>query len=763
MDRILVTDPWKIVEQGFDPAAMRESESLFSLGNGAMGGRGNFEETYSGDTLPGHYVGGIFYPDKTRVGWWKNGYPESFAKVLNAAFWIGVEVMVEGETLDLNQCEVTAFRRELDMRRGVLTRLFEATLPSGRRVSVQAERFVSLARLEAGAVRYRITPLGAEALISLEAFVDGDVRNEDANYDEHFWEQVGTTPSSLTMRTRKSGFTVCWAQHSRLSTSTGTVPQCEITTREGRIGERFTVRAAADEAVVLEKVVGITSSQNHVKAELRIRAEGVATSALEAGFETLLGEHTRAWAEKWEHGDIQIGGDDKAQQGIRFCIFQLLQTYTGHDARLNIGPKGFTGEKYGGSTYWDTEAYCFPFYLSSVGEQVARQLLTYRYNQLPQAIENAAKLGFTDGAALYPMVTMTGQECHNEWEITFEEIHRNGAIARAVDYYCRYTGSRDYLAQGGLEVLIGIARFWVQRVNWSDQRQGYVMLGVTGPNEYENNVNNNWYTNYIARWCLRYAAEAARWVGESRPDDYRRIVEKTGLKEAEFSQWEQVARELVLPQIETAQGTLFLQQDGYLDKEQRLARELAPDQRPINQHWSWDRILRSCFIKQADVLQGLYFFQDDFDRQTLRCNFDFYEPRTVHESSLSPCVHAILAARLDDADKAYELYLRTARLDLDDYNREIREGLHVTSMAGSWLAVVEGFGGVCLAADGTLSIDPKLPRAWQSLRFRINYRNALIDCLVTPGKLLLTSSEPVQLSVRGVPAVVDTHPFQIAL
>ena len=211
------------------------------------------------------------------------------------------------------------------------------------------------------------------------------------------------------------------------------------------------------------------------------------------GFDTMLAEQAAAWAEKWKHNDIMIAGDAAAQQGIRFNIFQLNQTYTGEDDRLNIGPKGFTGEKYGGSTYWDTEAYCVPFYLATADQKVARNLLLYRYKQLGKAIENAKLLGFKDGAALYPMVTMDGTECHNEWEITFEEIHRNGAIAYAIFNYVRYTGDEAYLAEYGLEVLIAISRFWAQRITLSAERQQYVMLGVTGPNEYENNVNNNWY------------------------------------------------------------------------------------------------------------------------------------------------------------------------------------------------------------------------------------------------------------------------------
>ena len=228
--------------------------------------------------------------------------------------------------------------------------------------------------------------------------------------------------------------------------------------------------------ITIYKYAANLSSQNYAAEVLEDNLRGTLLHISEKGFKTMLAEQAAAWDKKWKHNDIIIEGDASAQQAIRFNIFQLNQTYTGEDDRLNIGPKGFTGEKYGGSTYWDTEAYCVPFYLSTADQKVTRNLLLYRYKQLGKAIDNAKLLGFKDGAALYPMVTMDGTECHNEWEITFEEIHRNGAIAYAIFNYVRYTGDEQYLADYGLEVLIAIARFWAQRVNWSDDKQQYVML-----------------------------------------------------------------------------------------------------------------------------------------------------------------------------------------------------------------------------------------------------------------------------------------------
>ncbi|MEG2612954.1 MAG: glycoside hydrolase family 65 protein, partial [Alistipes sp.] len=395
------TDEWKIVEDYFDAAHVKAAESLFALGNGVMGGRANFEEHYSGDSLQGNYIGGVYYPDKTRVGWWKNGYPEHFAKVLNAAFWIGVDVWIDGEELDLAKVQILHFYRELDMLHGVLRRRMTVRFENGTEAAVDIERFLPLAHRQTGVVRYSVTPLNRAVEVAFMPYINADVRNTDANYDEKFWEHVATEGDAVQMRTRKSGFEVAWAQ---CCTLVGT--NAEVNTSDKLVSEIHTLAVAQNSTATLYKYVGICSSLNHPAAELITSARAVATEAAVVGFDALAAEQTAAWEQRWRTCDVTIEGDAKAQQGIRFCIFMLLQTYTGGDSRLNIGPKGFTGEKYGGVTYWDTEAYCLPFYLATTGAEVARELLIYRYNQLDKAIENAAQLGFTAGAALYPMVTV---------------------------------------------------------------------------------------------------------------------------------------------------------------------------------------------------------------------------------------------------------------------------------------------------------------------------------------------------------------------
>jgi maltose phosphorylase len=725
----IIPNEWAIIEEGFDDENNEASESLFSIGNGSIGQRANFEEDYSGNTFQGSYIGGIYYPDKTRVGWWKNGYPEYFAKVLNAPNWIGIHLQVNNTVVDLNTCKISNFRRELNMQEGWLSRSFNAILQTGEEIQVFAKRFISIKYNEIGAIMFSVTAVNFSGEIIFSPYLDAGIVNEDSNYDEFFWEILQIADDNnkgcILSKTLKTEFYVGTSMKVSLVLNNKKIeiPQ-ESNIEEKSLTYTYKIQVAEGDIATLYKYGSYVSSLNYEKEDLIEAAFNNVVEASQLGFEILLDEQRKSWQEIWHMADVVIEGDVKAQQGIRFNIFQLNQTYLGTDARLNIGPKGFTGEKYGGSTYWDTEAYCIPFYMATKDAVVAKNLLLYRYNHLDKAIENAKKLGFKNGAALYPMVTMNGEECHNEWEITFEEIHRNGAMVYGIYNYVNFTQDFDYVVKNGLEVMIAIARFWHQRANFSKVKNQFVILGVTGPNEYENNVNNNFYTNYLAKWCIEYTIDCLNKVNIEYPLDFNRIVTKSNLTPGEIGKWLNVAENMYFPYSED--HNIYLQQDGFLDKELRPVKELPKSERPINQKWSWDRILRSCYIKQADVLQGMLLFEDKFTKIEIERHFDFYEPITVHESSLSPCVHSILAASINRIPKAYEQYLRTARLDLDDYNHEVHEGCHITSMAGTWMSIVHGFGGMRVWDDGILRFNLQIPKEWKSYAFTINFRGNII-------------------------------------
>lgn len=737
---------FKIVENSIDREKMRLSESIMSIGNEYMGMRGNFEEKYSGDSLKGVYIGGVWYPDKTRVGWWKNGYPKYFGKMINSPNFIGINVKIDKKELDLNKDKVEAFYRELDMKNGVLERKFTVDR-SGNKFEVKVERFVSIDTKEICAIKYEIKALSSDAEIEFEPYIDADVSNEDSNYDEKFWDilerKADEKKAMIIAKTKPNdfgveSFTVCYNTKSKFD---GEISEkCE---GEKYVSHKYRKTVKKGEKISIEKIVSIVTSRDELETNLSEKGQEILEKAYDEGFEKLKEKHSAKWHERWDIADVVIKNNVKLQQGIRYNIFQLFSTYYGDDFRLNIGPKGFTGEKYGGATYWDTEAYIVPMYLSIAPQSVTKNLLKYRYNQLEQAYHNAAQQGL-DGA-LYPMVTFNGIECHNEWEITFEEIHRNGAMAYAIYNYVNYTGDYDYISQYGIEVLVGLSRFWADRVHFSKRKGKYMIHGVTGPNEYDNNVNNNWYTNKIATWTLKYTMKMMEKISTK---EMSLKLEKLKVSIREVSKWKEIADNMYYPYDEEL--GVFVQHDTFLDKDLKNVDEIEEGMRPLNQHWSWDRILRSCFIKQADVLQGMYLFDNEFTKEEIKKNYEFYEPMTVHESSLSACIHSILACEIGKEDKAEEMYERTARLDLDNYNNDTDDGLHITSMSGGWLSIVHGFAGM-RTYEEKLRFSPLVPERWDGYNFNINYRNRLIKVETDREKVRieLKSGEALNIEVYG--------------
>ncbi|GAY72526.1 glycoside hydrolase family 65 protein [Lentilactobacillus kosonis] len=747
MKRTFDVQPWNVITHTFknESENKRLQESMTSLGNGYMGMRGFFEEDYSGDTLPGIYLGGVWYPDKTRVGWWKNGYPEYFGKVVNATNFIKMHVKINGELVDLAKDQITDFTLNLDMKQSLLTRSFIVTKGDAE-VQLTFERFLSVAQQELSVQRVTAKNVGnTDVELIIDSAIDADVENEDANYDERFWDVLntdqGTETGDVVSKTVENPFgtprfTVGMEMRHVTDMSSKQVSQ----PNDKEVVNEFITTLQAGELTQLEKrVIVVTSRDYDTEAQLTDAMHKLSDKVAGQSYAELFTAHADIWADRWEKSDIQISGDDEAQQGIRFNLFELFSTYYGEDARLNIGPKGFTGEKYGGATYWDTEAFAVPVYLGITNPEVTRNLLMYRYKQLDGAYHNAKQQGLK--GALFPMVTFDGIECHNEWEITFEEIHRNGDIAFAIYNYTRYTGDNSYVQNEGAKVLAEISKFWADRVHFSERNQKYMIHGVTGPDEYENNVDNNWYTNLLAQWTLKYTLSI---LDDVSPE----WQAKLDVTDADKQKWQDIVDRMYLPYDKDL--NIFVQHDGFLDKDIKPVSSLGKDDLPLNQNWSWDKILRSPYIKQGDVLQGIWDFIDDYTPEQKKANFDFYEPLTVHESSLSAAIHSVLAADLHYEDKAVELYERTARLDLDNYNNDTVDGLHVTAMTGGWIAVVQGFAGMRVR-DDKLHFAPFLPKKWDHYSFRQVFRNRVIEVSVdgSGAKFKLIDGAPITIDVDG--------------
>ena len=746
---------WSIVQNAPDFKNNRFYESIMSTANSHMGIRGNLEEFFSGDSLQGTYIAGVYYPDKTRVGWWKNGYPKVYAKIPNAPCFIRIDIHVDGVRLDMASLKIIDFKRILDMKNGVLKKSVIVEYAPLKRVLIDSCRFLSMDDKEIACIKCSITPLDSDCTISAYMRLDGNVFNEDSNYGKCFWEEIKKrsrkNQGSLTMRTKKSGFSVSMSMACRAFKDGIELERDAFSSSETEKGvaSSFSERCQKGVAVEIQKYVSVLTSRDHGEESLLELSDSKSGSAASAGYQSLFENHCSLWKSLWGKCDVKILGNTRLQGGVRFCIFNLLQTYTGHDPRLNIGPKGFTGEKYGGGTYWDTEGFCLAFYLLTFGRPIAQNLLEYRHSHIQKARENSIGLGLE--GALYPMVTMTGEECHNEWEITFEEIHRNAAIVHAIYLYSQYTGDMDYVFTRGIDTIVEVCRFWASRVNWSSAKSKYVILGVTGPNEYENNVNNNFYTNYMASWNMGYAAEILDALKKSNEALYDSKCADLCISDSEVERWRNISSHIFIPMLGEE---IFEQNECFRDKDIRPCSVIPNDNRPLWMNWSWDRILRSCFVKQADVLQAFYMFPGKFSKDVVRKNFDYYEPLTVHESSLSPLVHSIAASMAGYNGKAMSFFKRSVFLDLDNINRDTEDGLHITSMAGAYTCMAFGFAGVRVT-KGVLNLNPFIPDAIDGYEFSFMFEEMSI-CVEVLRKaekqvlrLLLMSENPVHVHVHS--------------
>jgi maltose phosphorylase len=734
------------------------AESVFSLANEYMGVRGFFEEGYSGDSLPGCYYNGSFERMPIEHPYAPRGFVTEGRFMVAAPNWLWMRLEVDGEALDLAKSDISGFSRELDMRTGVLTRSFRWRLAGGGTVAVRLERFVSMARKNLGAQRVRLQALDFSGRAVCRVGLDFGVLHEFTN--RRYWTMDRHSTAGWTVAaigsTKGSGQQVC--MHARVEAPGGR--QLREFSEPALAGLEFVLDLPQGREVGFDRLAtNVVQREPGVPSESVWAAAHAAAADAAADYDTHLAAHKAAWAELWRMADVTIEGDDAAQQAIRFCIFNLLQTYHGVDPRCNVGAKGLTGEVYWGSAFWDTETYCLPFYALTC-PPAGRNLVGFRHNTLKQAMERAAELDCR--GARYPMVTIDGHESCGPWQYGELEIHVTAAVGYAAWHYVQITGDRDFWHQGGLEMLLQICRYFASRGRWNQRDNSFGFYGVMGPDEFHMMVHNNHYTNELARRLMLIAIDELQRVARELPAEHRRIAAEVGLDDAEVATWQRIAA--AMRSKETASGGLIEQFDGYFDLPHIEISQIPLEQIPIQRTWVYTRIFETDMIKQPDVLMLLFLFASSYSTQQKRVNFDYYEPRCAHESSLSPSIHSILASELGYRRLAREYADYSLRLDLDDFNRNSHEGLHVTSMGAAWMSITYGFGG--LRTDGdVLALAPTLPDGWTGYSFRINWRGS--ELLVRVGgqgtEVRLLEGPPLSLMLYGQRRQLDRSPLTAPL
>ena len=730
----LSTDDFAIVQEHYDPEENLANESLFCLTNGYLGIRGSFEEGTI-KSLPYMYVNGVF--DKS----------ETFMRELAALpNWLGLKLYVEKELIGIENCEILEFSRVLNMEQATVVKRYLLRDKKGRETLVEGVRFVSRANVHRMGVKVFLTPMNYSGILEAENIIDGTIINfldaprfkvkhtylvaNEKLSDQGAYMEVATRDNHLHVGV---GCTLKGYQDGVLVNKTNqfnafgeqAVEFIDFDVEEGK-----TIELVKYASVYTEREVKHFSIHDRVKEEIKAFEE--------AGFEQELEAHRHIYASMWQQADIRIQGDFDLDRVIRFNIFHLMSTGNEHDNRVNVGAKLLHGEEYGGHAFWDTELFMLPFF-AHVFPNTATNLETYRYHLLNAARENAKKNGWK--GAQYPWESADdGTEQCPDWTIEPDgtcyrcyvavyEHHVTAAVAYGIYDYVKITGDKQFLFDKGAEILIETARFWASRCEYVAEKERYEIRQVTGPDEWHEPVDNNLYTNYLARWNLRYVRSLIEEFKEEHQDVLERLQRELALTEEELKSWDTIQSKIYLPKKE---GTKLLEQfEGYFDLKEVLIEKYDENDWPIRPEALKETKARfTQIIKQADVVMLLHLMGEEFDEETTKLNYQYYEKRTLHGSSLSPSIYSIMGLKTGDDSKAYRYLRRAAFIDLLNLQKNTREGIHAANAGGVWQTVVFGFAGVSIDKDGAFVINPTMPKEWEGLSFKIHYYGAWLEICI---------------------------------
>lgn len=720
-DKYLKIDPWKIIEQGFEPRHGRVSESIFSLGNEYMGVRGYFDEGYSGDKLIGSYFNGVFEEAKIPPATHYKGMISRACFMANTVDWLHTRISIDGQTLDIAKSSIKDFSRCLDMKKGILTRRFIWNISPEKSIKLTFERFLSMTDHVLGCQRVIFEPLNFSGKINIRTGLDFSIIHESCGKNLWFCPKKGIQDSFLGIlgKTLTSGHKLFSACRFDISSKA----EMKLIEEEKFIGMDISIDLKQGQKSAFDKMV-----TNHAKKNPNISIDDVWSKGMAIAndysaitYDAAYQKQVEYWANTWSNSDIIIDGDLENQQGIRYCIFQMHQTYHGQDPSLNIGAKGLTGEAYNGNAFWDTETYCLPFYIFN-NPKAARNLLEYRYKTLPKAMQRAKELD-CDGA-FYPIATLDGSETCGLWQHASLQLQASTGVVYGIWHYDRLLNDKDFLYDKGIEILIQVSRMLATRGQWAQKTGKFGFFAVMGPDEFQMMVNNNCYTNFMGRKTFEFTLAVIDEMKTNAPEKLSAISEKLSLKSHELENWKQMAEKMYIPLDN--QTEIYEQHDGFFNLPHIDIDSIPVEDFPLYHSWSYDRIYRNDMIKQPDVLMFMFLYNQEFSFKAKKANYDYYEPRCIHESSLSPSIHSILAAELGEKKQAYEFFNFSTRLDLDNYNRNTAEGLHLTSIAAAWVNIVYGFGG--MRSDGeVLAFNPSPPVQWAEFNFRIVYKNSVLN------------------------------------
>jgi len=730
--------PWRITENRFEPDRSRYAESIFAQCNGYLGLRGVLEERCGVDADVVTFVQGVF-----------DELPGTLDELVNLPSPLPMRIVLAGERFDLREGVARSHRRVYDLRDGVLTRTVTWEDRKGRVTRLRFRRFVSLADSHLVVCRTEIEPVNYGGEISVACSIDA--RPDNWGVSHHAEISSGAVADNgyrMAVRTKQSKVTV--AESAALSLTRDGQPvnaRSRLKRAKRQVGRTLTWRARKGETYVLDRVAAIVTSRDGLRGSPAKRAAIMAADALARGFDSLYRDQRAAWRAKWRDADVVIEGDPIPQNALRFSIYHLIQANAEHDGRVAIGAKALSGLGYRGHFFWDTEVFMLPMFMFT-NPPAARSLLAYRWHSLPGARAKAREYGYR--GAMFPWEgTLDGSEQCPQWVgpgrvwCGEKQHHVVADVAWGVWSYYQATGDVQFMLDYGLELLIECARFWASRPRLNRKTGCYEIHDVIGPDEYQEGINNNAYTNYMAAWMLRAADRALAALG--RRKGAVEVTRRLRLRSDERPRWRRIAGKMKF--VHDQRTGFIVQHDGFPDLlavGRKRPAEGGHDSPPV--------------LKQADVLMLMRIFPRRFPKRAVRVNWDYYEPLTDHGSSLSRGVHAVVAADLGLTRKALGYFADACQLDLIDRNGNTSDGVHAAALGNAWIGAVRGFGGMVVDDDGALSIDPALPARWRGLRYRVHYRGGVLSVDIGPRRVSLRYDHPngndLGLRVQGGKAIL---------
>lgn len=766
VNNLISDDKWLIFQNEYNTEVNPRYETLFTLTNGYMGVRGTFEEGSEGERS-GNFIAGIFDKSDAQV-----------REIVNAQNWLRIKLYVEGEELSLDKCQLIEFKRILDMKKGILFRSMLIKDSKDRITRIEGYRFISRSDLHRSAIKLFVTPVNYSGVVGIESIIDGTVLNS-ADSPKHRVKHLKVADNSSLNKSGVYLETATIDDDIRIATGSAVRLYHYEDKEKNNIAkfkrflplgemsiEYFEFDGTENKTVVIDKFIITYTSRDVKKGLLKSTVEKELFAFAGEGIDKELQRHIEVYEELWSVADINIEGDEEADKALRFNIFHLMSSVNENDPMVSIAAKALHGEGYKGHVFWDTEIFMLPFFIY-VHPKAAKTLLMYRYNMLDAARKNAALNGYK--GAQYPWESAdTGEEETPKWGFDYMgnpvriwtgdlEHHITADIAFAVWEYFRATEDIEFMLNYGAEIIFETARFWVSRCEYVKELDRYEINNVIGPDEFHEHVDNNAYTNYLAKWNIKKGLELINMLKEKYPEHYHAISNKICLTNEEMEKWKEVEEKIYIPYDKDKK--LIEQFEGYFDKKDYVIDKFDENNMPI---WpegvDITKLGDTQLIKQADVVMLMLLLGEEFDEETKRINYEYYEKRTMHKSSLGPSMYAIMGLKVGDHKNAYQSFMRSANVDLVDNQGNTKEGLHAASAGGTWQVAVFGFGGMEIDKEGALNINSWLPEKWDKLSYKVFWKGNLIEVIVTKQEVTvkkLKGKGNIKVKVKGKELTIE--------